>query len=106
MVLWAKTNKGVLLGGDAIGELRKSSEAVGREAAENLLKETKQKATVDEHLADMLVPYIALANGKSAYLTRTLTEHLDTNIWLVEKILDIKIQTTRVGNLIQVEKVK
>ncbi|KON31884.1 hypothetical protein AC477_03690 [miscellaneous Crenarchaeota group-1 archaeon SG8-32-1] len=106
LVLWVKTNTGVLLGGDAIGELRKSSEEVGREAAENLLKETEQKATVDEHLADMLVPYIALANGKSAYLTRTLTEHLETNIWLVEKILDIEIQTTRVGNLIQVEKVK
>jgi RNA 3'-terminal phosphate cyclase (ATP) len=106
LVLWAKTTTGVLLGGDAIGELRKSSEAVGREAAENLLKETAQKATVDEHLADMLVPYIALASGKSAYLTRELTEHLATNIWLVEKILDIKIQTTRVGNLIQVEKVK
>lgn len=106
LVLWAKTNKGVLLGGDAIGELRKSSETVGREAAENLLKETGQKATVDEHLADILVPYIALANGNSTYLTRTLTEHLNTNIWLVEKILDTKIQTTRVGNLIQVEKVK
>ena len=106
LVLWAKTNKGVLLGADAIGELRKSSEAVGREAAENLLKETQRKVTVDEHLGDMLVPYIALANGKSAYLTRTLTEHLDTNIWLVEKILDTKIQTTKVGNLIEVEKIK
>ena len=106
LVLWAKTNTGVLLGGDAIGELRKSSETVGREAAENLLKETEQKATVDEHLADMLVPYISLANGKSAYLTRELTEHLETNIWLVEKILDTKIKTTKVGNLIQVEKAK
>ena len=106
LVLWAKTKTGVLLGGDAIGELRKSSEAVGREAAENLLKEIRQKATVDEHLADMLVPYIALANGKSTYLTRELTNHLETNIWLVEKILDTKIQTTTVGNLIRVETVK
>ena len=106
LVLWAKTNTGVLLGGDAIGELRKSSETVGREAAENILKETEQKATVDEHLADMLVPYISLANGKSAYLTRELTEHLETNIWLVEKILDTKIKTTKVGNLIQVETAK
>jgi RNA 3'-terminal phosphate cyclase (ATP) len=106
LVLWVKTKTGVLLGGDAIGELRKSSEAVGREAAENLLKEIRQKATVDEHLADMLVPYIALANGKSTFLTRELTEHLETNIWLVEKFLDTKIHTTRVGNLIRVETVK
>jgi len=106
IVLWAKTNKGAVLGGDAIGELRKSSETVGREAAKNLLKETEAKATVDVHLADMLVPYIALAKGESTYLTRTMTDHLDTNIWLVDKILDTKIQTSKVGNLIKVEKLK
>ncbi|MCJ7613176.1 RNA 3'-terminal phosphate cyclase [Candidatus Bathyarchaeota archaeon] len=104
MVLWTKTSKGALLGGDAIGEIRKSSEEVGREAAENLLKETEAHATVDVHLADMLVPYIALANGTSTYLTREMTDHLDTNIWLVEKILGTKIQATQVGNLIRVEK--
>ena len=106
MVLWAKTSKGALLGGDAIGEIRKPSEAVGREAAENILKETEAKATVDVHLADMLVPYIALANGSSTYLTREMTDHLETNIWLVEKILGTKIEVTKTGNLIQVEKLK
>ena len=104
MVLWAKTSKGALLGGDAIGKLRKSSEAVGREAAENLLKEIEAKATVDVHLADMLVPYIALANGASTYLTREITEHIDTNIWLTEKILDVKFQVTKAGNLYRIEK--
>jgi RNA 3'-terminal phosphate cyclase (ATP) len=104
ITLWAKTGKGALLGGDAIGEIRKSSEAVGREAAENLLKETEAKATVDVHLADMLVPYIALANGTSTYLTREITEHIDTNIWLTEKILDVKIQVTKAGNLYRIEK--
>jgi len=104
IVLWAKTGKGALLGGDAIGELRKSSEAVGREAAENLLKESEAKATVDVHLADMLVPYAALANGTSTYLTREITDHLDTNIWLTEKILDVKFQVTKAGNLYRIEK--
>ena len=105
MVLWAKTSKGALLGGDAIGKLRKSSEAVGKEAAENLLKETEAKATVDVHLADMLIPYIALANGTSTYLTRKITDHIDTNIWLTEKILGINIQVTKAGNQYKVEKI-
>jgi RNA 3'-terminal phosphate cyclase (ATP) len=104
LVLWAKTNKGVVVGGDAIGELRKSAEAVGREAAENLLGEVEARATVDVHLADMLVPYVALADGRSAYLTREVTEHLDTNIWLVEKILGVKFRVSRVGALHMVEK--
>ena len=105
MVLWAKTSKGAILGGDAIGKLRKSSEAVGKEAAENLLKETEAKATVDVHLADMLIPYIALANGTSTYLTRKITDHIDTNIWLTEKILGINIQVTKAGNQYKVEKI-
>ena len=104
MVLWAKTSKGAILGGDAIGKLRKSSEAVGKEAAENLLKETEAKATADVHLADMLVPYIALANGTSTYLTRKITDHIDTNIWLTEKILGTNIQVTKDGNQYRIEK--
>ena len=104
LVVWAKTSTGALLGGDSIGELRKPSEVVGREAAENLFKEIKSQATVDVHLADMLVPYVALADGKSVYFTRAITEHLDTNIWLAEEILGVKFQVTKVGNLYRVEK--
>jgi RNA 3'-terminal phosphate cyclase (ATP) len=104
LVLWAKTNTGALIGGDAIGELRKLSEAVGREAAENLFMEIEAQATVDVHLADMLVPYVALADGESVYLTRAVTDHLDTNIWLAQEILGVKFQVTRVGNLYRIEK--
>jgi len=104
LVLWTKTNTGAFLGGDAIGELRKSSEVVGREAAENLFREVEAQATVDVHLADMLVPYVALADGESVYLTRAVTEHLDTNIWLAQEILGVKFQVTRAGNLYRIKK--
>jgi RNA 3'-terminal phosphate cyclase (ATP) len=104
LVLWAKTSTDVLFGGDAIGELRKSSEAVGREAAEELLREIEAGATMDVHLADMLVPYVALAEGTSVYLTSEVTDHLDTNIWLVKKILGVEFQVERVGNLFRIEK--
>jgi len=104
LVLWAETSTGALLGGDAIGELRKLSEVVGREAAENLFREVEAQATVDVHLADMLVPYIALADGNSVYLTRDVTDHLDTNMWLAQKILGVKFQVTKAGNLYRIEK--
>jgi len=104
IVLWAKTSKGAIVGGDAIGERRKPSEAVGREAAENLLKEIEARVTADVHLADMLVPYIALAKGTSKYTTRKITDHIDTNLWLVEKILGTKIHVTKVGNVYEIEK--
>ncbi len=104
LTLWAKTNTKALLGGDAIGELRKPSESVGREAAENLLRELEAKATVDMYLADMLVPYMALAKGESVFMTRLLTDHLETNMWLSQEILDVKFRTTRIGKLYRVEK--
>jgi len=103
-VLWTKSNTGTLLGGDAIGELRKPSEVVGREAAENLFKELKAEATVDVHLADMLVPYVALAEGNSTYLARSMTEHLDTNLWLTQEILGVKFKVTKVNSLFRIEK--
>jgi RNA 3'-phosphate cyclase len=103
IVLWAETDANALIGADAIGELGKPSEKVGQEAAENLLRELKPKATVDAHLADMLVPYVALARDKSAYLTRLITDHLDTNIWLTQLILGTKFKVTKTDNLYRVE---
>jgi RNA 3'-terminal phosphate cyclase (ATP) len=106
LTLWARTDTGVLLGGDAIGELRKTSETVGREATENLLREVEAKATVDIHLADMLVPYMALAEEECAFVTRSMTDHLETNIWLAQEILNVKFKTSRAGNLCKVQKRK
>jgi RNA 3'-terminal phosphate cyclase (ATP) len=105
LALWAETDSGVVLGADAIGELRKPSEAVGREAAEKLLAELSVKPTVDMHLADMLVPYVALARDKSLYLTRTISDHLDTNIWLTEKILKTHFNVEKTGDLYRIQKV-
>jgi len=103
LVLWGESDTGALLGGDAIGELGKPSEMVGREAAENLLRELEPKATVDSHLSDMLVPYAALAEGNSVYLSRLVSEHLDTNIWLAQGILGRKFHLAKVGNLYRID---
>ncbi len=102
--LWATTDTQAIIGADAIGELKKPAEAVGTEAAEKLLAELEAKVTVDVHLADMLVPYVALAEGGSAYLTRTVTDHLEANIWLVEKMLAVRFNVKRVGPLYRIEK--
>lgn len=105
IALWAETDTGAIVGADAIGELGKTSEKVGEEAAEKLHTELSAKPTVDVYLADMLVPYMALAQGNSAYLTREVTEHLEANIWLAEKMLNAKFHTTKVGALYRIEKV-
>ncbi len=104
IVLWAETDTGIIIGADSIGELRKMSEAVGKEAAQRLIDELSFKPTVDVFLADMLIPYMALAQSKSVYLTRTISEHIDSNIWLTEKMLNVKFIIEKINNLYRIEK--
>jgi RNA 3'-phosphate cyclase len=104
IVLWAETDTGIILGADAIGELRKMAEAVGKEAAQKLIAELASKPTVDVFLADMLIPYIALAKGKSSFFVRTISDHIESNIWLMEKMLNVKFTVQKVNNLYLIEK--
>ncbi len=104
IVLWAETDANVIIGADAIGELRKTSEAVGKEATEKLITELSVEPTVDVYLADMLIPYMALAKGKSAFLVRTISEHIESNIWLMEKMLTVKFNIKKLNNLYRIEK--
>jgi RNA 3'-terminal phosphate cyclase (ATP) len=104
IALWALTNSGAIIGSDAIGELKKIAEAVGKEAAEKLSAEIISNATVDTHLADMLIPYVALSRSASSYLTRNISEHIDANIWLAEKMLNARFKVERIGNICRIEK--
>ncbi len=99
LVLWVKTDHDAFIGGDAIGEIGKTSETIAHEAVANLLIEVDAEATVDVHLADLLIPYIAFADGESSYLVRSMTDHLETNIWLTSKILgtEFKVETSHNG---------
>jgi RNA 3'-terminal phosphate cyclase (ATP) len=104
ITLWAETSTGAIIGADAIGELKKTSETVGRAAAEKLYAELSVKPTVDMHLADMLIPYMALAEGTSILLTREVSDHLETNVWLAEKMLKVRFNIQKVNKLFRIEK--
>lgn len=86
LALWAETDSGCLLGSDQAGKRGRSSERIGRYVARNLLEDLKTGATVDRYLADQLVIYAALAEGTTEYIVPRLTEHVDANLWLVEKL--------------------
>jgi len=87
-----------VIGTDNLGKLGKRAEDVGRECALELLKEQKSQACLDKHLADQLLPYLALASGKSQVTVSETTNHCKTNIWVIEKFLDGKFEIK--GNLI------
>jgi RNA 3'-terminal phosphate cyclase (ATP) len=78
--------------GSALGERGKRAERVGEEAAREIIKELESASTVDVYLADQLIPYIALANGKSEMKVREMTKHLETNMYVTKKFLDVEFE--------------
>lgn len=76
-----------LLGADQAGALRRRAESIGRFVAHALLDDLDTGATVDRHLADQMIIFAALATGTSAFRIPRVTDHVHTNIWLVETIL-------------------
>jgi len=88
--IFAHFSSGAVLSGSALGEKGKPAERVGEEAARNLLSELGPKQPCDSHLADQLVPFMALAKGKSEIHCTKLTQHCLTNITIVEKFLPVK----------------
>jgi len=81
-----------ILGTDNLGKLGKPAEDVGREAALQLLKEQKINACLDKHLADQILPYLALSPQPVSVSVSELTDHCKTNIQTIEKFLDGKFE--------------
>jgi len=79
-----------LLGASALGERSLPAEKVGEQAAAELSRALATGATMDSWMADQILPYIALAAGKSVILAPSATKHMKTNIWAIEKFLGAK----------------
>ncbi|HIE23764.1 MAG TPA: RNA 3'-terminal phosphate cyclase [Candidatus Korarchaeota archaeon] len=79
---------GTILGADSLGERGKPSEKVGKEAAERLILELKTKKAFDQHMGDMIIPYLAMAGGSSLIGVSKYTLHAESNLWLTKQILN------------------
>lgn len=87
LTCWIKTSTNCLIGMDMAGKLKRTSEFIGKTVASRLFEDFKTNATVDRYTADQLILYAALAKGKSSYIIPKMTPHIETNLWLVQKIL-------------------
>ncbi|MEK6856570.1 MAG: RNA 3'-terminal phosphate cyclase [Nanoarchaeota archaeon] len=77
------------LGFDVVGERNKTSEMVGEEAVLGFKTQMDSEATVDEFMADQILPYLALTKGNSQIKIPHLTKHTETNIWLIKQFLNV-----------------
>ncbi|MFH1335461.1 MAG: RNA 3'-terminal phosphate cyclase, partial [Candidatus Zixiibacteriota bacterium] len=78
-------------GFSSLGEIGKRAEKVAEEACEDFLHFVRSGGAVDPHLADQLIPYLALAEGQSTFTVSKITNHFLTNIWVVKQFLPVEI---------------
>ena len=91
-----------ILAGDALGERGISSEKLGELAAVTLLREMDSAGTLDVHAADQILPYLSLAAGPSTFLVSELSMHFQTQVEMIRKFIDVRIDAEAVGNAFRV----
>lgn len=99
ITLWADCRNSIL-GADTIGEIKKSAEKVGEEAAVELIESLKSKAPFDKWMGDQIIPFIALAKG-SEIKVEEITEHCGTNMLAAQQILGMKFDIDEKDNTIR-----
>jgi RNA 3'-terminal phosphate cyclase (ATP) len=101
LAIYAETGLGNRIGSDRVGRPGRSSESIGRYVAERFIEDVKTGAAVDRYIADQLIIYAGLAKGVTRYSVPRITEHLETNLWLIEEFLGAKTKIE--GSLLKIE---
>ncbi|MDI9644171.1 MAG: RNA 3'-terminal phosphate cyclase [Candidatus Verstraetearchaeota archaeon] len=106
ITLWADTTTGIRVGADSLGSRDRRAEEVGILAARKLIAELQSGMALDSHLADMMIPLAALAEGHSEMGVSDLTPHSKTMMWLCTKMLGTEFKVELLdgrGALVSVE---
>jgi RNA 3'-terminal phosphate cyclase (ATP) len=83
---------------DSIAKLGVPAERVASKALKKANRFLHSGAAVDEHLADQLLLYMAIA-GKGVFTTTTPSEHTKTNIAVIRQLTDKAIQLEQLDKL-------
>ncbi len=86
ITLW--TTGGRILGCGVLGEKGVPADILGKKCAETLSDDINSGVDLDPWCADQLVPYLSLIEGNGKFEVRYPSEHLRTNIDLVNKFKD------------------
>ncbi len=90
VVLCGTLRDEAVLGADGLGERGKPAEEVGAEAGRRLIEEAESGAFLDRHMGDMIVPYMALADGVSEVSVSQITQHTLTNVRVAELLAGVQ----------------
>ncbi|MBW2466508.1 MAG: RNA 3'-terminal phosphate cyclase [Deltaproteobacteria bacterium] len=89
-------------GFNGLGKRGKPAEEVASGVCRDFIRFDRTGATVDQHLADQIILYMALAHGDSFFLTPEITSHLQTNINVIRRFLPVNIKLDRTSGAVQI----
>lgn len=75
----------------ALGEIKKRAEQVADEAVSELEEYLASEGCLDKYLADQLILPLSIVNGTSEFTVSKVTNHLLTNVTVVQKFVDLQI---------------
>jgi RNA 3'-terminal phosphate cyclase len=84
-------SEGGRAGFSSLGARGKRAEKVAEEAVDALREYWGSGACIDSHLADQLLPFMAVAKGPSSFTTHPITGHLITNLWVIQQFVDATV---------------
>jgi RNA 3'-terminal phosphate cyclase (ATP) len=90
LFLVAESEKAIA-GFSSLGEKGKRAEEVAKEAVNGLINYIDSDGCIGPQLADQIVPFMALGKGNSSFTTSQITNHLLTNLWVIQHFFDMKI---------------
>ncbi len=102
LTVWAYYEN-TIIGSDIIGKKGVPAERVGKECADGLIDSVESGAALDKWMSDQMLVFMALASGKSAVKTERFTDHVKSNIMIIERMLDVKFESDEVSKTIEVE---
>ena len=86
-IVMVSRHENCVLGASALGERGIRSERLGEECASDLAETIASGATVDDHMMDQVLPYMAFAKGRSVAVVESMTGHARTNMDVIEEFL-------------------
>jgi len=95
---WAESEAG-LLGASRIAERGVRAEALGEAVGREIAADLASGATLDAHAADQVLVYLAMAQSRSSFTTRTVSSHARTAMWLIPQFLPVRFAIEEEGGL-------
>jgi RNA 3'-terminal phosphate cyclase (ATP) len=75
----------------ALGAPGKRAEMVADEVVDQLLSFLGTDGCIDHYMADQILLPLSVIPGKSTYTTNRISQHLMTNVHVIQKFLPVKI---------------